>query len=236
MKRHVGIFPGPVCTFCFVSEYGAWHRVDVCGLEEAVFQLTGTGSLYKMGIQLGPGISRFVKLAKPLEIFLSNPSLCPTHLFFYSFHPAHWIWMQFFHVAESTTLPSHLRSPRVLSGWNFSLFPMSHPLSIMFWLCCQSDTRAAQLLCLCTPHRGRKGGLKWSFLSFADRQGLGYASHLLPPPHPTQLLDTRNIFFSPQQVICPAWFSVSAMSEKIQKALLIAAIWSLDVNAFLSNF
>lgn len=116
MKRHVGIFPGPVCTFCFVSEYGSWHRVGVCGLEEAVFQLTGTGSLYKMGIQLGPGISRFIKLAKPLELFLSNPSLCPTHLFFYSFHPAHWIWMQLFDVAESTTLASHLRSPRVLSG------------------------------------------------------------------------------------------------------------------------
>lgn len=29
------------------SEYGAWHRVGVCGLEEAVFQLTDTGFSYK---------------------------------------------------------------------------------------------------------------------------------------------------------------------------------------------
>lgn len=148
MKRHVGIFPGPVYTSCFVSEYGAWHGIGVCGLEEAVFQLTGTGSLYKMGIQLGPRISRFIKLAKSLELLLSNPSLCPAHLFFYSFHAAHWIWVQFFHIAESTPLASHLRSSRVLSGWNFSCLPMSHPLYIMLWLHCQSDTWAAQVLCL----------------------------------------------------------------------------------------
>lgn len=46
----MGTFPGPMCTSCFVSEYGTWHEVGVCGLEEAVFQLTGSASSYKTGI------------------------------------------------------------------------------------------------------------------------------------------------------------------------------------------
>lgn len=34
---HVGIFPGPMCTSCSVSEDSVWHRVGVCGLDEAEF-------------------------------------------------------------------------------------------------------------------------------------------------------------------------------------------------------
>ena len=181
-------------------------------------------------------MSRFIKLAKPLELFLSNPSLCPAHLFFYSFHPALWIWMQ----DCSCSRIHHLGLPTAVSwspsGWNFSCLSMSHPLCVVFWLHHQSDTRAAQLRCLCTPHRGVKNDLKWSSLSFADRQGLGYGSHPLPHPHPIQLLHKGTSSVGPSTSYDECHFLWGPWVRRLSRHCSLLPVWSMDVNAYLQQF
>lgn len=73
----MGIFPGPMCTSCFVSERGTWHEVGVCGLQEAVFQLTGSASSYKMGIQLDARNKPNYKVGKAFRVILIVRSSLP---------------------------------------------------------------------------------------------------------------------------------------------------------------
>lgn len=134
-----------------------------------------------------PEISRIIKLAKPLELFLSYARLCLAHLVLLLFPPS----SVYLDVVLSSGRVYHFDLPTAVFQSSARVrpivLPVCHPLGPALWLDCQSEL--PNLHASVHP-QGVKDGLKWSSLSFGDRQGPVYGRHPLPHPHPVQLLGT----------------------------------------------